>query len=357
MTDDLDRTKVSIVDPLIGSRVGGRYEVTHQLAAGGFGAVYRASDIIDHRDIALKVLRGQLATDPAVVARFRREAATLARLHDPHTVAAYDHGQTRDGTLYIAMELLEGESLYERYTSRGPLPWRRVVAIARAVCSSLAEAHALGIIHRDLKPANIHLERRGDDPEFVKVLDFGIAKLVDPGTHDAELTHAGQMIGTFDYMAPEQMVGAPCTGQCDIFTLGIVIYEMIAGRRPFGEPETASQMLAAILGTTPQPLSISLPTPPALDAVVARCLQRDPLQRFADVGELAAALDELLAVEDDPTKTRVAAAVTAVMPAAGEDATWIDQVPPVQLKTTLPGIVPPGQQAKWPLIDPTRKRR
>src|SRR5262249_49333991 len=161
-----------------------------------------------------------------------------------------------DGTLYIVMELLRGESLFERFRTRGPLPWQRMVAIARAVCSSLAEAHALGIVHRDLKPTNIHLEPGPGGDDVVKVLDFGIAKILrDSGFDSAELTNAGQMIGTLDYMSPEQMVGGECTATSDIYTLGVVMYEMIAGKRPFHDVNSAAAALAAALTTTPERLS------------------------------------------------------------------------------------------------------
>src|SRR5262249_54392170 len=150
----------------------------------------------------------------------------------------------------------QGESLFERFRALGPIPWRRMVAIARQVCSSLAEAHALGIVHRDLKPTNIHLEEVGGDPDFVKVLDFGIAKSLHDSTIDnSDLTRVGEMIGTFDYMAPEQMVGGQVSAQSDIFTLGVLLYEMIGGEPPFGAPETAGEMLSAVLTKAPVPLS------------------------------------------------------------------------------------------------------
>jgi serine/threonine protein kinase len=231
--DDPDRTRVAVVDPLVGAVLDRRYRIEFRLAAGGFGAIYRAVHVISRRAVALKVLHTNLARDPEVVARFRREAAALGQLRSPHTIKAYDFGETKDGLLYIAMELLQGESLYERYAALGPLPWRRLVAIARQVCSALAEAHALGIVHRDLKPTNIHLEYIDGNPDYVKVLDFGIAKILLGSTLDnADLTRSGHMIGTFDYMAPEQMVGGQTSGQSDIYTLGIVMYEMLTGERP-----------------------------------------------------------------------------------------------------------------------------
>jgi len=290
-----DRTMVERVDPLMGSVLDNRYRIDFRLAAGGFGAIYRATHIESGEQFALKVLHGDLATsDARVIARFRREGATLEQLRDPHTISAFELGEAPDGSLYIVMELLHGESLYEQFRSKGPLPWRRVVSIGRQVCSSLSEAHALGIIHRDLKPANIHLENRGGNPDFVKVLDFGIAKIMRESDLDStELTQAGQMIGTFDYMAPEQMVGGQCTAATDIYTLGIVLYEMVTGQRPFADAASPTAMLAALL--TQDPPALDVPGAPSdLDRILRRCLEREPQNRYADVDELAADLDRLL---------------------------------------------------------------
>jgi serine/threonine-protein kinase len=289
--DANDRTVVERRDPLVGTILDQRFRIDFQLAAGGFGAIYRATDMRSDAEVALKVLLPKLARDPMVVARFRREGKMLANLRDPHTITAYELGEAPDGTLYIVMELLHGESLYQRFRSAGPMPWRRVVHIAQGVCSSLAEAHTQGIVHRDLKPANIHLETHGDDPDFVKVLDFGIAKIVQGnGPEHNELTQAGQMIGTLDYMSPEQMVGGEMTPRSDIYTLGVVIYEMISGRTPFSSAQNATAMLAAVLTRAPDPLSQYAAVPPALEQIIARCLEREPPNRFADIHELTDAL-------------------------------------------------------------------
>jgi eukaryotic-like serine/threonine-protein kinase len=307
---DPDRTRVALVDPLIGSVVANHYRLEIGIAAGGFGAIYQALDLRTDRDVALKLLHPGLTQDPAVLARFRREGGALSQLHSSHTVAAYEVGETEDGTLYIAMELLQGENLYETFKALGPLPWRRVATIARAVCSSLSEAHALGIVHRDLKPANIHLQEHDD----VKVLDFGIAKIIrgESGLDTADLTQAGHMIGTFDYMAPEQMVGGECTGQTDIFTLGVVIYEMVAGVRPYGAHDTATAQLAALLTQIPPPLSSrGAMVPFELDRIVARCLARRPEDRYASIDHVARELDTLLGVDEERTRVAVGAPVVA----------------------------------------------
>jgi serine/threonine-protein kinase len=294
--DATDRTVVERLDPLVGTVVDQRFRIDFQIAAGGFGAVYRATDVRTGRELALKVLHPQLTRNAMALTRFRREGATLATLRNPHTVTAYEVGETADGTLYIAMELLYGESLYDRFRARGALPWRQVVHIARGVCSSLAEAHAAGIVHRDLKPANIHLETVGLDLDFAKVLDFGIAKTLQSVGYDSELTLAGQMIGTIDYMSPEQMIGGELTGRSDIFALGVVIYQMVSGRTPFGDAVSPTAILASVLTQTPELLSRHASVPVLLDQVVARCIERDPDHRFGDVGELARALAEVAAI-------------------------------------------------------------
>ena len=282
-------------DPLLDTWLDGRYLIEERIATGGFGAVYRARDA-GGMALALKVLHPSLTDDPSAVARFQREGATLTQLHDAHTVTTLAVGETRDGTRYIAMELLTGESLHARLHRDRVLPWQTAVAIAQAVCSSLAEAHALGVVHRDLKPDNIHVEQRGG-AELVKVIDFGIVKIAPGSAIDdgQELTSAGHMIGTYDYMSPEQLVGGACEAASDIYSLGVVLYEMLTGERPFSRLSSPAAMMTALLLQTPQPPSVFAAIPPALDRIVMRCLEREPQQRFASALELAAALARLLA--------------------------------------------------------------
>jgi eukaryotic-like serine/threonine-protein kinase len=336
--EDPDRTKVALVDPWMGQLIAGRYRLELRIAAGGFGAIYRALDLATDRDVALKLLHASLAQDEGVAARFRREGAALARLRDPHTVAAYEVGETDDGTLFIAMELLGGDSLHTVFQEQGPMAWRKVAAIARAVCSSLAEAHAQGIVHRDLKPANIHLE--GEHRDFVKVLDFGIAKIVGGALDNSDLTSAGQMIGTFDYMPPEQMVGGETTGKSDIYALGIVMYELLVGQRPFGDLPTAASMLAAMLSTIPRsPAQRRVSLPRELDRAIMRCLAQKPEER-PTVAELAHLLDVL--IEEDEDRTHVE-------PFRHVDHTPVDHTTdrvPKQRQTPVPPVdeFPSGEQ-------------
>jgi serine/threonine-protein kinase len=292
-TGDEERTTREDRDPLLGKLLGGRYRVDYELAAGGFGAIYRGEDVRKGREVALKVLHRGLAADPKLVKRFRREGKALETLRNPHTLRAYELGETRDGTLYIAVELLHGETLHDRLARGGPFSQERAIAIARAICKSLGEAHARGIVHRDLKPSNIHLEQRGDNPDFVKVLDFGIAKILrgsDLG-HHTELTDTGRTVGTPEYMTPEQITGDTVTNRTDIYAVGVLLYEMLVGERPYRDANNVTSMLASILNGPAPRLSARLPDlSPELDRIVARCLEREPSARFASVGDLDVAL-------------------------------------------------------------------
>jgi serine/threonine-protein kinase len=298
--DPNDRTQVQAHDPLVGQTFDRRFHIDFRIAVGGFGAIYHATHKSSGHQFALKILHPRLASDPGVIARFKREGETLTRLRNEHTIIAYECGETDDGTLFIVLELLQGESLFDRFRDRGPFPWKELAQIARGVCSSLEEAHGLGIIHRDLKPTNINLERKEGRDDFVKVLDFGIAKILrDSDMDSADLTNAGQMIGTLDYMSPEQMIGGAIGPASDIYTLGIVMYEMISGRRPFAEAASPAAVLAAMLRTPPPALSKLVPgIPEGVSYVVMRCLERDVLARWPDVILLGAALDTVLRGDD-----------------------------------------------------------
>ena len=354
--DHNEHTVVQRHDPLIGGVVASRFRIREKIAAGGFGAIYRAEHLASGHEVAIKVLHPQLAADPNVIARFRREGTTLSKLRAPHTVTTYEFGEAGDGMLYIVMELLKGVSLHERLRERGMLPWREALQIARAICISLTEAHALGIVHRDLKPANIHLEARGDT-DYVKVLDFGIAKIKRGSSMEEqpELTNAGQMIGTIDYMSPEQILGGQPDGRSDIFTLGILLFEMIAGRRPFAESTTPTSMLAALLTQVAPRLSTFSPVPHSLDNIVARCLARELTDRFATVTELADEVDRVLMSSSDDGATRTIAIGIHTQKWEEEEATLMadaqysqPEMPARGRVNTLESVVPPPAPVHTP---------
>jgi len=283
------RARAQRPDPLLGTLMEGRYEILKRIGAGGMGVVYRARQAAMDRIVAVKVLIRSVAANETNVKRFQLEARAASRLDHPNTITIHDFGQTRDGTLYIVMEFLEGQALEAVISANKTLDPRRVVDIMSQVCGSLAEAHAQGVIHRDLKPDNIFLVDRFDRPDFVKVLDFGVAKLKDPDTRGdaATLTQAGMIFGTPKYMSPEQAQSLELNATSDIYALGVMMYEMLAGRAPF-VGEVPLNILIQHVHNDPEPLSevVDGDVPPALEAVVMRTLAKDPALRPQSADEL-----------------------------------------------------------------------
>ena len=304
------KTKPKVEDIYLGQVLNNRFKVESKIGEGGFGAVYRGVQLATGRKVALKLLHPEMTKDDNLVARFRREGMVLCNLRDAHTITTYDFDQTPDGTLYIAMELLEGKSLHQVFHEQAPLEWRRMFKILSEMCSSLAEAHAQGIVHRDLKPENVYLESRPGNPEFVKILDFGIAKVMRGDTIDPQspqLTATGQTLGTLEYMSPEQLMGKPLDGRSDVYALGVVAYEMITGRLPFPEAKGPAGLITAQLKQTPAPPSTAnskVQLPPSADRVILKCLEKDKNNRYADVTQLAAALQEVIAEHGSMTSNQ-----------------------------------------------------
>ncbi len=288
-------------DPYIGQTLNNRFVVESKLGEGGFGAVYRGKQMGTGRAVAIKLLHPEMTRDENLIARFRREGLVLCNLKDAHTITTYDFDQTPEGTLYIAMELLSGKSLHDVFREEAPIQWPRMFKILSAMCSSLAEAHAQGIVHRDLKPENIHLENRPGNPEFVKILDFGIAKVMQGdtlggGTNSPQLTATGQTLGTLEYMSPEQLMGKQLDGRSDVYAMGVLAYELCTGRLPFPEAKGPAQLITAQLRQTPDPPSKANPAgniPPAVDAAILRMLEKDKAKRFADVSAMRAEVERL----------------------------------------------------------------
>ena len=269
------------------------YRIAEQVGAGGMGEVYRAEDTRLGRNVAIKVLPAELREDPHRLARLEREARMLASLNHPHVATVHGLEQAEDGTRFLVMELVEGESLAARL-ERGPLPLAQVYDHGARVAEALGAAHACGIVHRDLKPANIMLTRQG-----IKLIDFGLAKslaLPGVGAHAATatlgsrpeaLTGEGAIVGTFQYMSPEQLEGEEADSRADVFALGAVLYEMATGRRAF-QGKSAASLIAAILSGERPSIMRDVPlAPPALDRLVRTCLAREPDERWQsarDVG-------------------------------------------------------------------------
>src|SRR2546423_5418203 len=265
-----------------GTRLG-PYEIVAPIGAGGMGEVYKARDTRLDRSVALKILPAEFAQNAQFKVRFEREARTISQLSHPSICALYDVGEN-----YLVMELLDGETLADRL-SRGPLPLADVLKYGAQVAEALGKAHREGVIHRDLKPGNVMLTKSG-----AKLLDFGLAKSIGQSDAPAEatlqkpLTQEGMVLGTFQYMAPEQLAGEEPDARTDIFALGGVLYEMATGKRAF-EGKTKTSLIAAIVSGEPKPMHELQPlTPPALEHVVKKCLAKDPDDRWqsaSDIGE------------------------------------------------------------------------
>ncbi|HUO83578.1 MAG TPA: protein kinase, partial [Thermoanaerobaculia bacterium] len=278
----------------------GPYEIVSAIGSGGMGEVYRARDTRLDREVAIKVLPDSLSSNPALRQRFEREARAISSLSHPNVCTLFDVGQ-QDGIDFLVMEYLEGESLAERLAA-GPLPLEQVLRRGIEIAEALDRAHRHGVVHRDLKPGNIMLTRSG-----AKLLDFGLARIVQQNEsprsgltnlpteqYQRDLTAEGTVLGTFQYMAPEQLEGTEADARTDIFALGAVLYEMAAGRRAF-EGKTKTSLIAAIVDRDPPPISsVQAMTPPALERLVKTCLAKDPDDRWQSAHDVASELRWIL---------------------------------------------------------------
>jgi eukaryotic-like serine/threonine-protein kinase len=279
-------------DELLGTVVDGRYELLRVLGEGGMGTVYEARHRALGKRFALKALRRDLAQDPEIAARFIQEARTAAAVSHPGLVEITDFGGVGSTQVYFVMELLEGTSLAALLRGGGPLPAARGLAIVRQLAHALKAAHDASIVHRDLKPDNIYVCRGDGDADWIKVVDFGLAKVIG----SSKITRAGVVFGTPHYMSPEQASGDVVDHRSDIYALGVVMYEMFTGQVPF-EADSYMGVLTKHLYMTPAPPSALRPELGelgALERVILRCLQKRPEARYDDLGELLRELNERL---------------------------------------------------------------
>jgi serine/threonine-protein kinase len=302
-------------EKLVGATLDGRYRLVSHVASGGMGAIFRAEHVHLRKDLAIKVLRPDLTSSADLVERFRREAEIAATLTHDNIVRVNDFGRSPEGWLFLAMEFLEGESLFERLRREGAMPPETVVPILVQVCRGLEAAHQRGVIHRDLKPENIFLI--GLDPPVAKILDFGIAKITDPGT--ASDTQAGMVVGTPEYLSPEQAMGTALDGRADIYAVGLIAWRMLAGRHPFQAQDARGLVLMQATRPVP-PLSEARPELrafPLLTAAVARACAKEPADRPDNAGQLALELEASLvpgAREAMPLPRRATPAPTTPRP-------------------------------------------
>lgn len=334
--EDLIEEPGNTGDPLLGAILQGRYEVRALIARGGMGKIYRAEQVPLGRPVALKVLDLGYSQDhdPEFRKRFFLEAATASRLAHPNTIRIFDYGHEGE-TFFIAMEFIEGRTLLQIIRDEAPMPPMRVVNIARQMCGSLHEAHGLGVIHRDLKPSNVLVTQHGDLHDFVKVLDFGLVKLLKD---DEEITKSGLFLGSPNYMSPEQIRAKGVDQRSDIYSLGVILYRALTGTIPFRRDSSMSTLIAQLEDDPPSfaHAAPDVPIPETMEHIVMRCLDKDPDQRFASVQELDRALTAAAtALRRGPPvpelslvpgrvrpETLASQADTAEMPAASE-------VPPV----------------------------
>jgi eukaryotic-like serine/threonine-protein kinase len=275
---------------MLGTTIG-NYVVRKKIGQGGMGAVYLAEHPRIGRQVAIKVLLPEVSKKAEVVRRFFTEARSSSEIHNEHIIDILDFGELADGTSYLIMEWLDGESLRDVIRREGKLPIPRALHITRGVSVALAAAHARGIVHRDLKPDNVFLIKKESDPDFVKVLDFGIAKLMQSESGDHEIkTQTGALIGTPSYMSPEQCRGQPVDQRTDIYALGVLMYQMFTGRLPFTAEGLGELLLAHMTLQPPAPHELAPELPEAIEAVILKALEKDLDRRYQHIEELLADL-------------------------------------------------------------------
>ncbi len=340
---------------MIGTVIAGSYRVIGVLGAGAMGIVYRAEDIARGTPVAIKVLHKTLSASKEAAARFRREAFVGVRMIHPNCVPVSDFGTAEDGSVYMAMDLLDGEPLGALIDRHGRLPWRRALHIARHVLRGLDYAHCESVVHRDIKPDNIFVTDRDGDPYFATLLDFGIAKLVGDAAGHA-ITQAGIAVGTPRYLSPEQATGSPLDARSDLYSLSVVLYELLTGRTPFGDRETLNIVLAHISEPVPTFADVAplLDVPAEVEELVRDGLAKRPDDRISSANEYIVRIEALLGPERP-------AATNDVRPAAAKPpktpppiAPARTDAPPAAVTNPSP-VAPAAQRAAQPR--PHQRRR
>jgi eukaryotic-like serine/threonine-protein kinase len=338
-------------DPYIGRGIeNGKYQILQKIGAGGMGAVYKASQPKMGRMVAIKVLHSKLVARKDLVSRFSREAKALGHLTHPNTVKIHDDGVLEDGSLYIVMEHLEGKNLNQTVRSQGPFSLDRALPIMTQVCGALDEAHRAGIVHRDLKPENIFLCNNASMKDFPKVLDFGLAKVTEKEMRPGSiiLTQEGMVFGTPEFMSPEQAQGMTLDARSDIYSLAVILYEVLTGKLPF-DARLPMEHIQHHVMTQPIPIDQRVPGlhfPPGFGEVLARALAKNPAQRYQTSVEFAAAL-----VASCQRPENVAPPAPSGAPGSGYGMPGTPVPPAAQLGGPQPPHAPPGSMASGPTSD------
>jgi eukaryotic-like serine/threonine-protein kinase len=285
---------------LIGETLNGNYRIERMIGSGGMGAVFQATHLALGNSVAVKVLAPELASDTSLVKRFQREARVGGNLMHPNIVRVQDFGKTDDGILFMVMEFIDGETLAGKLTKNGRLSLEETIVIVEALCDALTTAHKNNLLHRDLKPANILIGKL-NSREVVKLLDFGIVKLLQPDEHQSQLTAVGQVFGTPLYMAPEHLMGLTLTPQADLYSLAVMTYEMLTGALPADQEDLRKLLEQKMKGTASVTTHVA-DLPPALDEVFAKGLASNPESRYATANDFLQAVKD--ARKPDTAKLR-----------------------------------------------------
>ena len=373
---------------LVGQVLADRYHIMKKLGEGGMGQVYLAEHVKMGRRSAIKVMNPSMVHDPEAVARFNREAANASRISDSHVCAIYDFGETADGLIYLAMEFVEGEPLTELLTREGALPVARAADICIQVAAALQAAHDLGIVHRDLKPDNIMLTRSRDGADAVKVVDFGLAKAVGGEGGGQKVTRTGLVVGTPEFLSPEQLSGDKLDGRSDVYSLGLVLFNMLTGTLPFPADSVQEAMIKRLTDEPAELIEVrpDLHFPPGLQQTLDTALARSPVDRYQSAakfahdlasivgpsrGDAGAALPSTLADDDktepiEPVRTRkrsrvpIVVGVIVALGAAGAVVTigrtvkQTSSVPPADTARQIVAPPPVDTASRTPVVPPRR---